>query len=118
MKNTKKKVAKKVVAKKVAKKVVEKKVAVPQTEFYRADMEVPQVNLKTGVTEYAYTDGPAQEEVKARDSMEQLKAMGVGGRLIKLDGSPDGEVVERWGGVGRVLEASTVEKDALEQGKK
>lgn len=91
--------------------------AVIVLDEFRVDMESPILNPQNGTTSYTYSASSYGEETLCRNSMAELKQMGIGGRLVKMDGSPDGQVVEKWGGVGRVLEAEVVEKAALEQEK-
>lgn len=53
------------------------------------------------------------DEETAKTGAESLKMVGVGGRLIKLDGTPDGEIVEKWSGaeeIDRAKESEVAEK--------
>jgi hypothetical protein len=104
---------KKAKAKSKVKAAPKKKKAEPLKpwDLYRVEME--QMN------DSGYGFVPADpanlelEEPKAQAKADELKMLGVGGRLILLDGTPDGTVTESWGGVGKVLAASAVEKAAL-----
>lgn len=98
------------------------KAAIAEPEkLYKVQMEVSSKNLQTGLTQYAYTDhqvpqskGPVND-IRAQEIMEEMKAIGVGGRIILLDGSPEGIEQVKWGGVERTAEAEKVEKEALEK---
>ena len=89
---------------------------IPPQDKFRVDLEAPKVNQTTGLTNYTYVaSGYAFEEAQVRRVVEELKQMGIGGRLVQLDGTPDGTVVERWGSVARVGEAEKIERAALEK---
>lgn len=115
------KAKKRKVVKRTAKKARTKKKPEPKPvqrwEMYRVNMEV-QKTENGQLVGYAFDPhprgGPTDEET-ARELAAELKIMGKGGQLIHLDGSPDGLVVESWAGVGRVVEATVIEKQALEQ---
>jgi hypothetical protein len=84
-------------------------------EFYRVDVEVPH-HKPDGTTEYTYT--PQKSDVSeelAKEMGDGLKAMGIGGRIVHLDGTPDGKVIVIWGNVEREAEAEKIEKAALEK---
>jgi len=118
MKSSKKKAAKKSKgpAKKSPKKPESKVIAVMSQDQYRVDMETPVTGQKEG---FAYAIKIAATDAQdAHGIMAELKNIGVGGRLVKLDGTPEGVVVERWGSIGRVLNAETIEKQGIEQGQK
>lgn len=75
-------------------------------------------NRKTdGTTEYTYAGHPSRTEVSeevANELADGLKAMGMGGRIIHLDGTITGTVISTWGSVERTAEAEKTEKAALE----
>lgn len=117
MKTRSKKARPKLAPKSKAKKPARKKeVILPvaaKEEWYRVDTEVPRIE-RPGQSSYTYTEGsmfPSEEE--ARRTMEGMKLIGVGGRLVHLDGSPDGRVVASWGDVERMAEAERLEKASL-----
>lgn len=82
---------------------------IPDT-YYRVDMECSDVDKATGHKKYWFIeyypgrDGTMDEQM-ARSIAESLKKIGQGGRLIELDGTPEGKVLETWGGVGRLEQA-------------
>jgi hypothetical protein len=122
MKTTKKKaIAKKSAPKKSSKKpkVKAKKkilaVAAPEQSF-TVEVEVAQKDNAGAITGYTYTQlTKVITETEARAQMQDLKLTGVGGRLIHLDGTPQGNVVERWGSAGRLVDAEKTETQALNQ---
>ncbi len=94
---------------KVSKKKAESKPA-KRWEMYRVDME------KLEGAAYRFIPHPEAmsiDEESARALTDKLKIMGIGGRLVHLDGTPDGVVVESWAGIGRVCDATVIEKQAL-----
>lgn len=104
MKSAKQK-AKKAAPKKSAPK---KKAAVaPPEDFYRIDIEQAGPNnthvLRTHVS---FT---CVDETTAREGMAACQMIGVGGRMVKLDGTPDGQLVEKWGSIGDVEQALATE---------
>ncbi len=113
-KSMKAKTVKKAKAKKVAKVRPVKVEKTPDT-LYRVDMECSSFDL----TEHEMTYGFAPyypgrsgtvDEAMARSVMDSLKRIGQGGRLVEVDGTSDGKVLETWGGVGRVSQAEEEEK--------
>lgn len=89
--------------------------ATVKEEWYRVDTEIPSVDRKTGLTSYTYTNSPPpMDEQAARRVMEGMKLIGVGGRLIHLDGTPDGKLVATWGNVERMAQAEKQERAAKE----
>jgi len=112
--NTKKAPKSKVKAKKPAQK---KPVVLPiaaKEEWYRVDTEV-RVTDTLGAVGYIYTVGQeVSSEEQARNTMEGMKLIGVGGRLLHLDGTPAGKILATWGNVEQMAEAERLEKAALE----
>ena len=94
------------------KKPKPKVMAVRKEVYFRVDTEVPTV--QKGVTNYTYTTGAVVPEEQARNTMEGMKLMGMGGRLVHMDGTPDGKIHATWGNVDRMAAAERVEKAALE----
>lgn len=85
-------------------------------EFYRVELEVAS-KAGDGTTQYTYSAVTQQLEMseeEAQKQMEEMKAMGIGGRLIHLDGTPEGKIITTWGSVERTAEAEKVERAALE----
>lgn len=85
-------------------------------EFYRVDVEVAS-RVSGGVTQYTYTpceksqQGLSEEE--AHLMADEMKAIGIGGRIVHLDGTPEGKVTLTWGSVERTAAAEQIEKAAL-----
>lgn len=86
-------------------------------EFYRVELEVMS-RAADNTVQYTYAPfvkGHEQvEEAAANLIMEEMKAMGIGGRIIHLDGTPDGKITTTWGSVERTAAAEKVEQAALE----
>jgi hypothetical protein len=93
--------------------------AVVQPEkLYKVQLEVASKSVQTGLTEYTYADHESRESVTdavAQEMMDSMKLIGIGGRIIELDGTPEGKVCVTWGSVERTAEAEKVEKAALEK---
>ena len=90
-------------------------IAAPE-KYYKVQLEVSSKNLATGLTEYTYTDQskhPVSDTV-AQQQMDEMKSIGVGGRIVLLDGTPDGAVQVTWGSVDRTASAEKVERATLE----
>jgi hypothetical protein len=103
-----KKTAKKAAPKKVVKKkVAVKKQSLPIEDFYRVDIEQCGPNntriLRTHVS------FKCVDENTAREGMEGCKTIGIGGQLVKLDGTPDGALIERWASIEDVENALATE---------
>lgn len=62
---------------------------------------------------YTYTTGEVVPEEQARCRMEGMKLMGMGGRLVLMDGSPDGKIQATWGNVDRMAAAEKAERENL-----
>jgi len=78
-----------------------------ELEYYRVDQEYRVGNR------YLYrnfTSELGMPEENARRISLLLQRIGLGGRLVHLDGSPHGNVVDCWGGVDRVAEAKRRER--------
>jgi hypothetical protein len=106
--------------KKSKKKVIKKvKKTKPTSEiWFRVDLEIPLLNSKKeleGYTWAEYTPRRGTDEQMAKALAENLKRMGTGGRLVELDGTPEGKIVESWAGVGRVGAAATIENQRIQQ---
>lgn len=107
-------------AKLLAKASKKKKAPKPEAkppEMYRVDLELTLYDKGhrfKGCQYVEYTSRKGAEEDFARSLMAHLKRNFCGGRLVLLDGTPDGHIVETWGGIGRVLEAEETERAALE----
>jgi len=100
---------------KQAKKAKPKVYATVKEEFYRVDTEVPMSNQRTGETTFTYTTGSeVTDEQTAHIRMEGLKMCGIGGRLVHLDGTPDGKIISVWGNVDRMAAAERREREVLE----
>ena len=56
-----------------------------------------------------FTSEAGVREDVAKRIATALQRIGIGGRLVMLDGTPDGKEVDRWGGVDRVAEAKRKE---------
>lgn len=107
--------------KKSKKKAVKKKEPPKKVLFFRVDLEIPLLNSNKeleGYTWAEYTPRRGTEEQMARALAENLKRMGAGGRLVELDGTPDGKVIETWASVGRVGAAAQVENQRIEAAEK
>jgi hypothetical protein len=82
--------------------------------YYRVYLELPELTASTGEMTYRYMEhhlslkGTMDEE-KAKALADEMKQIGQGGKLVEQDGTPDGKVLEIWGGVGRLEEASQEE---------
>ena len=105
-KTTKKKKVKKVVAKKP---VSVKPVKVSST-IYRVDMKCTDTDRSSGVTkewfvEYYPGRAGTSDEPMARSMMEYLKGIGQAGRLVEVDETPDGKILEEWEGISQVTQA-------------
>lgn len=70
---------------------------------YRVDLEEPQVSVKSGrVWKYIYKLSLQGDEKTTEKQVQLLKSIGMGGRLVELDGSPDGKIVETWASQARL----------------
>jgi len=105
-------------AKKVQPKKKKKVLAVlAKPEFYKVELEVAHQKAD-GTTEYTYAEHSTRTGVSdtvAQELADGLKAIGCGGRIIHLDGTPDGAVTETWGSVARTAAAEKVEQASLER---
>ena len=61
----------------------------------------------------AFTQNLGMSETEAQEKADEMKAMGIGGRIIHLDGTPEGKVVSTWGSVERTAAAEKIENAAL-----
>ena len=75
------------------------------SKYYRIDVEFPSEHGFSYQVLFALT-----KEENMKKQVAKLKEAGMGGRLVFLDGTPDGQVVEQWGSVERVAEAERLEK--------
>lgn len=103
--------------KKSKKKAPKKKVMAiaAKPEFYNVQIEVPS-KTKDGMTEYTYSNVlEGVESLQATEKQEELKAMGCGGRVIHLDGTPEGAIISTWGSVERVAAAEKIEEAAAKK---
>lgn len=110
-----KKVSKKVYPKPKKKKVL---AVLAKPEFYKVELEVAHQKAD-GTMEYTYSELSSSSRLGISDTAAQeladgLKAIGCGGRIIHLDGTPDGTVTSTWGSVARTAAAEKVEQAALE----
>lgn len=87
-------------------------VSVKPEEVYQVDMEIPLRGPGVmapiegwGWARNHYTG----EEAMCRSIGDRLKSQGCGGRLLRLDGTPEGELVEQWASIGRLEWASAQE---------
>jgi hypothetical protein len=105
MKSAKKKTQKAAPKKSAPKKKPVAKAAIE--ECFRVDIECPDHTYRPHVS-FACVD-----ETTAREGVAGMQLIGIGGRLIKLDGTPDGALIEKWGGIGDIehaLETESIEK--------
>lgn len=124
MKKIKKKIKKPVKsarAKLMAKKKIIKKKLItkePVQEYYKVDVEVKHTDGDGKVLQYYYKEMSSRggEEGSAADLIvTDLKRLGQGGRLILLDGTPEGKIIETWPSVTRALEIAAIENKELEK---
>jgi len=103
--------SKKTVAKKGKPKKKEKVVLAVMAEErpFRLDMEVATHNQTDGTTSYSLVPRMWGGEDKLKEAAEGFKKIGVGGRLVHQDGTPDGTIIEEWFGVDRLAEAKAKE---------
>ena len=119
-KKTKKKVVKKSARAKLMakKKVIKKKAPIKQIEleFYRVDIEMKHYNGT--ILEYYFQtfskDGGEDLSV-AETVVRDMKELGQGGRLVLLDGTPEGKIVETWPSVTRAMELAKIEQKELDK---
>lgn len=107
MKNAPKK--KPVVKKPVPRKAKAKKPTPPPVNvgpFFTVEIEAVSNGVKVLRPHVAYAD---TDEQTAREGVESLKMIGVGGRLIKLNGTPEGELIEKWAGAAEIDQAKESE---------
>lgn len=84
-------------------------------EWYKVELEVAS-KAGDGTMQYTFADHTSGvTEEQARESADGLKAIGCGGRIIHLDGTPDGKVILTWGSVDRTAAAEKVERASLEK---
>lgn len=74
-------------------------------ELYRLDMEISLKGSGIGapITGWSWAEGRyIGDETMCRALMDNWKIAGLGGRLVRLDGTPDGEIIEQWSSIGRL----------------
>jgi hypothetical protein len=84
--------------------------------IFRLDMEIAIHDMGTGATTYSWAERTARKGVgegMALALAEDLKRCGVGGRLVHLDGTPEGVLIEEWFGVERMESARKTEEPSL-----
>lgn len=80
--------------------------------MFSIDIEFPLVSaLPIQYIYYHYLANLTAEEADKQE--KKMKDKGLGGRLSRWDGTPDGLIVRTWGSLQRVLNAQLVEKQAL-----
>jgi hypothetical protein len=86
-------------------------------EFYRVEMEVVSRAADNSIqyTYSAITQELGMSETEAQEKADEMKAMGIGGRIVHLDGTPDGHATVTWGGVERTAAAEKIEQGALDK---
>jgi hypothetical protein len=84
-------------------------------EFYKVELEVAS-KAGDGTMQYTfapYGDNVGLSETEAQEKADEMKLIGVGGRIVHLDGTPEGKVTQTWGSVERAAAAEKIEKEAL-----
>lgn len=81
-------------------------------ETYEVQMEVPLHGPGFGpITGWTFLPNHyTGTEAMCKAIAERLKSQGCGGRLLHLDGTPGGELVEQWASIGRLEWAATQEQ--------
>jgi hypothetical protein len=84
-------------------------------EFYRVELEVAS-KAGDGTMQYTYApygQSSGVSETEAQTAADEMKSLGIGGRIVHLDGTPEGKVLQTWGSVERAAAAEKIEKGAL-----
>jgi len=62
-----------------------------------------------------YGENVGLSELEALEKQDELKVLGIGGRVVHLDGTPDGKVIATWGSIERTAAAEKIEQGALDK---
>jgi hypothetical protein len=87
-------------------KKMEKLFAKLEEKVYRVDVEFPIDNESDGYKYLSFHEGL---ETDMRKLVQKMRGVGMGGRLVLLDGTPDGNVEETWGSPARLAAARKIE---------
>ncbi len=93
---------------------MKKKSEAKSEDVFQLDMEIPLHGPGFGAAIIGWGWADARyvgTEAMARAIGESWKSLGCGGRLLRLDGTPEGELVEQWASMGRLEWASAQEAE-------
>ncbi len=88
-------------------------------EFYRVDMATTTRDVNNKVTGHLYSpysEIRGVEKTGADELAAKLKALGLAGRIVHLDGTPEGTVLESFGDVDEMAQMEQTETQNLQAG--